>query len=242
MPLDINHSQNWFNHGMGEELLQAQADRLPNLVPENYYQQAVWVQNSQLEVCENLNIGQMTYVSTAMSTKGGVVAKPEHLPFAEHSVDLLFLMHTLDYCDDPVAALREASQVLNAEGIMVLTGFNPHSLYGACKLFRSSKTQPYSARFIAAKVVQDWLALLGFTLLGISMLEYKPPIANQKIRSKLRFMDTTGERWWPVCGAVYVLVAKKQIYSKINTKRASGRRRDWLRILNPLPADIKKNP
>lgn len=231
-------TQNWFKPDLGKELLQAEVDLLPSLVPENYYQQAVWLQDERLPVCEHLNIGQITHVSSDIHGSGNVVAYPEHLPFAEHAVDLLLLMHTLDYCDDPLAALREASQVLNAEGIIVLTGFNPHSLYGIGKYLPRRKSQSYAARFIGAKVVQDWLALLGFTFLGASMLEYRPPIANPKIRSKLQFMEKMGERWWPVCGAVYVLVAKKQIYSKISVKRLRSGSRDWFRILNPIPADI----
>ncbi len=231
----------WFQSGLGHRLLQSETDLFPNLVPQNYYKQAVCLNNTTIDVAAQINIGNLTRVGEASGEHCDVIALPESLPFAESSIDLMFLMHTLDYCENPVTALREVGQVLNAEGILVLTGFNPMSLYGLSQKLSIRKSAPYSARFTSTKVAQDWLALLGFTLLAASMLEYRPPIANKKIRAKLGFLDQMGDRWWPVAGGVYVLVAKKQIYSKINVKRQRSLRRDWLKILNPIPADIKKN-
>jgi SAM-dependent methyltransferase len=199
------------------------------------------LQNTNIDTCQQLNVGCLARVSTDLEPNADIVATPESLPFGESTIDLILLPHTLDYCENPVTALREASQVLNAEGIVVLTGFNPLSLFGLGRKLSIKKRAPYTARFIPLKVVQDWLALLGFTLLGVSMLEYRPLIRNQKMRDKLSFLNKTGERWWPIAGGVYVLVAKKQIYSKINVKRQSSLGRDWLKILTPISADINKS-
>ena len=58
-----------------------------------------------------------------------LVADPAALPFAEASLDLIALPHTLEYCADPAAALREVARVLVHEGRLAVSGFNPASLW-----------------------------------------------------------------------------------------------------------------
>ena len=52
------------------------------------------------------------------------------LPFPEASLDLVVLPHTLELSADPHQVLREVERVLVPEGRVVLTGFNPASLWG----------------------------------------------------------------------------------------------------------------
>ena len=52
---------------------------------------------------------------------------PVALPFAAASLDLIVLPHTLDWCSDPHAALREVERVLVPEGRVLIFSFNPRS-------------------------------------------------------------------------------------------------------------------
>ncbi|EHC41247.1 SAM-dependent methyltransferase [Salmonella enterica subsp. enterica serovar Adelaide str. A4-669] len=63
-----------------------------------------------------------------------VLADPLHLPFADKSVDVCLLAHTLPWCTDPHRLLREADRVLIDDGWLVISGFNPLSLMGLRKL------------------------------------------------------------------------------------------------------------
>lgn len=63
-----------------------------------------------------------------------VQADPLHLPFADKSVDVCLLAHTLPWCTDPHRLLREADRVLIDDGWLVISGFNPISLMGLRKL------------------------------------------------------------------------------------------------------------
>ena len=62
-----------------------------------------------------------------------VRADPLSLPFAEKSVDACLLAHTLPWCPDPHRLLQEVDRVLIDDGWLVMSGFNPISLLGACK-------------------------------------------------------------------------------------------------------------
>ena len=53
----------------------------------------------------------------------------EALPFAAESMDLLLLPHALDNGEPCRAVADEAYRVLAVEGRLVLSGFNPHSVW-----------------------------------------------------------------------------------------------------------------
>ena len=61
---------------------------------------------------------------------GLVLTEPELLPFDSQSVDLLVLPHGLEASAHPHQVLREVERVLVPEGRVVISGFNPWSLWG----------------------------------------------------------------------------------------------------------------
>ena len=58
-----------------------------------------------------------------------VLCTAEQLPFANESIDLLVLPHTLETSSDPHQVLREVERVLVPEGSVIISGFNPWSLW-----------------------------------------------------------------------------------------------------------------
>jgi SAM-dependent methyltransferase len=56
--------------------------------------------------------------------------EPEYLPFADQSLDLVVLPHTLERAADPHRSLAEVERVLRPEGRVVIVGLNPVSLWG----------------------------------------------------------------------------------------------------------------
>ncbi len=122
-------------------------------------------------------------------------SEPVQLPLTSQSIDLLALPHVLEFSAQPHAILREAERVLMPEGSIVISGFNPLSLWGAARaLGRERRQVPWCGRFIGLLRLKDWLALLGFELTG----------------GRFGFMEKAGDRWWPICGAVYVVRAIKR--------------------------------
>ena len=230
----------WFSTQAGRQLLDQQQTALKTLIPDQFYALGLqWGYAQQLTI-EGLNIQQLYYADRVLSDapiKSQVVALPEALPFAENSLDIAIMAHTLDYCNDPHHALREVAQALNPEGILVLTGFHPYSLWGLRRIISKIKP-PFDARFIARNKLQDWLALLGFQTVSACMLNYQPPALNSNWRYKLSFMDKMGDRWWPTLGAVYVLVVKKRVLSGLSVKNKQKVSAKWFRQLSPTQAKI----
>jgi SAM-dependent methyltransferase len=140
-----------------------------------------------------------------------IKADPRYLPLASDSIDGVILPHTLDFSSDPHQLVREVERVLIPEGKVLLSGFNPWSQWGVGRLFRRrSGHMPWCSHFFSPKRVQDWFTLLGFDLEEVVYLHYRPPIHNQMVMQKLSFMETLGQRIWPMLGGVYVMQVVKR--------------------------------
>jgi SAM-dependent methyltransferase len=149
----------------------------------------------------------------ALEAGAVLAADPMQLPLANQSVDLVVLPHALEATADPHLVLREAERVLMPEGQMVISGFNPLSLWRVRQAFSSRRAgAPWDARYIGLLRLKDWLHLLGFELNGGRFGRYALPFADPRWLERFSFMEKAGERWWPVMGGVYVVRAVKRVH------------------------------
>ena len=136
------------------------------------------------------------------------------LPFENQSVDLLVMPHTLEFTDDPHALLREAERVLVPEGKLIIVGFNSLSLWGVRQSVNRLNRRPFlpaDTDLIAFTRLKDWIKLLGFELSRGRFGCYRPPLGNQQWLDRCAFMESAGDRWWPIFGAVYSITAVKRV-------------------------------
>lgn len=167
------------------------------------------------------------------SSNGDVVADPAFLPFDDGTFSTIFLSHSLESTDKPHQALREAYRALAAEGHLVVIGFNPFSFCGIQRLFRLSSV-PH-VHFYRLGRVLDWLSLLNFDVIGSSMFQYAPLTKVAKLHSYLNAIENIGDRWFPLLGGAYCLVAKKREV----TPRFIGASSPKRKSLRPTPATVK---
>lgn len=141
------------------------------------------------------------------------------LPFAEASLDLVVMPHTLEFCAQPHEALREVERVLVPEGRAVIAGFNPTSWWGARQARARLSRQmgfgelflPSAGEFIGYRRLRDWLRLLGFEVESAQFSIYRPPLKSQAWIDRWAFMERLGPKLWPGLGALYFVVAVKRV-------------------------------
>ena len=144
------------------------------------------------------------------------------LPFDTSSLDLVVLPHALELARDPHLALREVERVLVPEGRVVIVGFNPASLWGVRQWLGRWRRRfgrragrelfvPGDGEFMHYRRLRDWLRLLSFEVEDGRFGCYRWPVASQKWLTRVGWMDRAGDRWWPVFGAVYFVVAVKRV-------------------------------
>jgi SAM-dependent methyltransferase len=144
-----------------------------------------------------------------------VITRFEELPFATQSIDLVVMPHILEFAQEPHQVLREVDRVLLPEGQVIITGFNPASLWGLRQaLSRTGGARPYLPRdgqFISLPRIKDWLKLLSFETNRGRFGCYAPWAGSERWLARWAFMEKAGDRWWPVFGSVYLLSAVKRV-------------------------------
>lgn len=147
-------------------------------------------------------------------------AHSDALPFAERSLDLVVLPHTLELAHDPHRTLAEVERVLMPEGRVVILGFNAASLWGLRQRIGRVRRRlgskaplflPRPGDFIGYWRLRDWLRLLSFEVEGGRFGAYRPALGSLGWLERFAWMDRIGDRWWPVFGAVYMVVAVKRV-------------------------------
>lgn len=144
-----------------------------------------------------------------------LVMRLEELPIQSASLDLLVLPHALEVTADPHQLLREAERVLIPEGKLIVTGFNPFSLWILRKYCRSvNRFPPAGHQWMTLPRLKDWLKLLNFDLgagAASAYGAYMPPLDPRHWLNRFRWMDPAGRRWWPLAGGVYFIMAVKRV-------------------------------
>ena len=174
---------------------------------------------SALSMVQGLPANETSTLTPSSRPKAALMTDAGALPFAANSLDLIVLPHTLEQSPDPHATLREVERVLVPEGRVVISGLNPVSLWAMRqrrghfyqRFGRSDLFLPDAGEFIGYWRLRDWLRLLSFEVESGRFGCYKPSFETEKWLSRFDWMDRAGQRWWPIFGAVYFLVAVKRV-------------------------------
>jgi SAM-dependent methyltransferase len=134
------------------------------------------------------------------------------LPIQTATADLVVMPHTLEFSSNPHQVLREVARILMPEGHVVISGFNPWSLWGVRRQGAGAGRQvPWTGQFINLPRIKDWMALLGIELTAGGMGCYVPPFTSEKWLARFHFMEAAGDRWWPFAGGIYFLHGIKRV-------------------------------
>ena len=191
------------------ELDSLQANRMPHQ----------WLALQSTMVSAAVTGDETALTPSSSRPRAALVTDSCALPFAENSLDLVVLPHTLEQSHDPHVSLREVERVLVPEGRVVISGLNPASLWGMRqnrghfyrRLGYDDMFLPESGEFIGYWRLRDWLRLLSFEVESARFGCYRPAVTNEKWLARFDWMDQAGKRWWPIFGAAYCVVAVKRV-------------------------------
>ena len=66
--------------------------------------------------------------------------------------------------------------------------------------------------FIGHRRLRDWLRLLNFEVESARFGCYRPAVRSAQWLERFGWMDALGEKWWPILGAAYFIVAIKRVH------------------------------
>ena len=216
----------WLQTAPGQHLLAWEQDRADQAVADVFGYHALQLGLPELQ---GLRANRMPHrwvtvdalLKPADGAPTALSCEFDALPFPNASIDLVVLPHSLELARDPHQTLREVERVLVPEGRVVITGFNPASLWGlrqrAGHMRRGmgfGREQnlylPSGGDFLGYWRLRDWLRLLSFEVETGRFGCWRPPLKSEAWLERFAWMDQVGDRWWPVLGAVYFVVAVKR--------------------------------
>ena len=238
----------WCQSELGEQFISAEKQQLDELLPDLFGFYLLQVgQLSDVELLSSSRVSHLKVMAlhtAELAQQGAFQGESWALPIQSDSIDVVVLPHTLDFSLYPHEVLREVERVLIPEGHLVITGFNPISLWQLWRLvLRWRKQPPWCGHFYTIMRLRDWLKLLGFEVCKKRYFFHLPPVKNRRFMQRLGFMEKMGRLLWPVTGAGYVLVGRKRVETLTPIKpRLQVRQkvvgRGW--VESCLPHDEKK--
>jgi SAM-dependent methyltransferase len=215
----------WLASPAGQYVMRWETEQLSRLVVDMFGYYALQLGFLELDALQANRMPHRIRVSMAAGrpadeplpaarTPDLLVAGFADLPLESQSVDLVVLPHQLEFSPAPHQILREVDRVLRPEGRLVVVGMNPLSLWGLRQSLSRRPLTPFlppTGQLIGIPRLRDWMKLLSFEIDSGYYGCYAPPCRTQKWLDRMRFLENAGDRWWPICGAVYMVSAVKRV-------------------------------
>ena len=129
--MTIHNAHLWFKSSLGQYLIEHEHRYFDQVVVNIFGYNAVQIGLPQF------------------NNQASLLATPDFLPIQTNSMDLVILPHVLEFNANPHQILREVHRILIPEGHIIISGFNPFSLWGSCHYLKSMHREfPWNGNFI----------------------------------------------------------------------------------------------
>lgn len=205
----------WYQRSLGSALHRAEKALLSQYLPDLLGTYLVQVGGpTTCHYTEESPVTYKVYVGPEVDFRyfsACIAAEFDDLPFLPESVDVILLPHVLGSVNRPKHLLNETYHILEPGGHLVILGFNPFSLWGLQKPFKSKVGPPWTTQFIPNIRVRRWLKKIGFHIVDWKTTFYRMPIENKTKLAQQQALENVGQLCWPFFGAVYMIVAEKRV-------------------------------
>lgn len=207
----------WYHTPLGSSVFAAERQELNKYLPHYFGQHLLQIGGpSELWLFEQSPIQHRVRLSPEYmpvfrgpSVQGTLNA----LPFLPESFEVILLPHVLEFITQPTALLQQAYSLLTPEGRLILLGFNPCSIWGVVKWFKQQRTLPWRGEFRSVWAITKLMKKQGFTIEKTLTAFYRPPVRRKSWLRRLLFLEAMGRLLWADCGAVYMVIATKNVVS-----------------------------
>lgn len=202
---------NCFDGSLGRDLLRLERSIVDGMVSDVFGFNAIQIGGYGHDFLSISRIPNKFILSELESTD--IKGLSHQTPIKSSSIDLVVLPHGLEFSVNPHSVIREVERILVPGGRFVISAFNPASLWGVRHTFLKylSTKNRTSPELLSLWRVKDWLKLLSIEIEAGRWAYYRVPIKNAKWRERSAFMESVGDRWWPIFGGIYVLKGIKRV-------------------------------
>jgi SAM-dependent methyltransferase len=157
------------------------------------------------------------------------LADEAELPFADYSIDRVFLVHAVETSEEVRAMLKEIWRVLAGGGRLLIVVPNRRGLWARRDLTPFGSGRPYSVSQLSQLLRDE-----QFTPVGTDAALFIPPVKRRMLLRSAAAWERVGQRWFPTFAGVVLVEATKQIYAKPIAARPPRRRL----VYTPAPSGM----
>ena len=133
------------------------------------------------------------------------------LPLSNESIDLIICPHFIEQGYNKTV-FDEFFRITISGGHLIIISFNPYSFAGIKNFFSFSMHFPWNSKFISMSVIQEQLKKSGFSISEAKISNYQPIFSDDIYFFNSNF-ESIGNRWLPLLGNVFFIVAQKKVAS-----------------------------
>jgi SAM-dependent methyltransferase len=208
---NLSQIRDWFTSPLGDQLLQTEIAVHEQLLGQLFGYHILQVSVQGRSLFESSPIQNKMTLGLDSKDQSAFIAKPTELPFEDDAADVVLVHHMLDFIESPQETLREISRVVLPMGYLIITGFNPFSLWGVRKSLQiKGKSPPWNGKFIRPGRLMDWMNLLNFKIDRAQFCTYSLPFAGLQPEKPDYSQGLSRKPNLPF-GAAYVIVARKHL-------------------------------
>jgi SAM-dependent methyltransferase len=141
---------------------------------------------------------------------GAIPVDLQALPLAQDSVDVIVMVHVLEFTEQPLVVLREAYRALAPGGQFIVLGLNPWSLWGLKHSLTQDHDFPWNGHFWAGWRVRHWLRDIGLRIVMSDTFCFRPPLHSLRWWQRLLWLEALGPFCFPAWGGFYIIAAQKR--------------------------------
>lgn len=212
----LQHWNNWLHREpLGTCLLNIEQARLTEVLKRHFGKHVVLIGVPQQRHLLQASVLPVQTLISPLAHREEIPGEIESnfidVPILTGSVDLVLMPHTLEFVENPRRLLTEACRIVKPEGLIIMLGFNPASMWGCKKAISKRKASPWAGNLISAHKIKSWLGLSDFAIEQQETFLYRPPFKNNKIFKKAQFVENIGKLLYPAFGGVYMIVARAKV-------------------------------
>jgi SAM-dependent methyltransferase len=159
-----------------------------------------------------------------------VLTEETHLPLANKSVDLVLIVHALEFTSHPREMIQEVWRVLTDGGRLLLIVPNRMSTWA-----RMEKTPFGQGHAYTLSQLHQFLKENSFTPLREENALYIPPSQSRFFLSTASAWEKLGHKWFRNLSGVLIIEASKQVYAKTTAEEATWQEKFQLAKKLALP-------
>ena len=197
----------WFNDGIGAKILIEEINIVTNLI-ENANTNRIMQLGGIPLVKPNMSANFIHYDENNNFPSLGynIYGEFNNISIGSSCIDLIVIPHIHEHKKNHEEIFVECSRILKDEGLILIIGFNPVSLWGIQKILKISNVVPWCNRFYNANYICKKMQEHDFNLIEKTNAYYGFYSNRKIIYDKIILNRNAGRHNF---GAIYALLVKK---------------------------------